>query len=324
MDFTCRTKTLQALNKAMTKNTISLSHKLQRPEGQWNNKQKSDLIDSLLRKYPVNPTYAIKEESGVLSVIDGIQRLSTVRDFLADKFALSKNMEPVLVNGVEKNLSGLKYSKLDEDTQDVLLASELQLYELTNCTEKDVREMFRRQNAGKPLNSRLMRVAYENDAFTTKVTALLEHPFMKKIVTKTQHKNGFDRAMIVQTVMLCCSNGEQNYTSFKAKDMDNFVITYGQESLSVLDVLSIVLDKFDAAYEKIKIPVTSIPMVLYAGYYVITNNKDKFDRLVEVVRNFVDDYDQNEEYKLFLQSATTSSSSVEPRLEYWKGLIQDL
>ena len=81
MDFTCRTKTLQALNKAMTKNIISLSHKLQRPEGQWNNKQKSDLIDSLLRKYPVNPTYAIKEESGVLSVIDGIQRLSTVRDF---------------------------------------------------------------------------------------------------------------------------------------------------------------------------------------------------------------------------------------------------
>lgn len=53
------------------------------------------MIDSLLRKYPVNPTYAIKEDSNVLSVIDGIQRLSTIRDFLADKFALSKDMEPV-------------------------------------------------------------------------------------------------------------------------------------------------------------------------------------------------------------------------------------
>lgn len=95
MDYTCRTKTLQALNKYMIKNTILLSHKLQRPEGQQNNKQKTDLIDSLLRKYPVNPTYAIKEDSNVLSVIDGIQRLSTIRDFLADKFALSKDMEPV-------------------------------------------------------------------------------------------------------------------------------------------------------------------------------------------------------------------------------------
>ena len=52
MDYTCRTKTLQALAKEIEKDTIKLSHKLQRPEGQWNRKQKTDLIDSLLRKYP--------------------------------------------------------------------------------------------------------------------------------------------------------------------------------------------------------------------------------------------------------------------------------
>lgn len=323
MDHTCRTKTLQALNKAMIKNTISLSHKLQRPEGQWNKKQKTDLIDSLLRKYPINPTYAIKEDSGVLSVIDGIQRLSTVRDFLSDGFALSNDMEPVLVNGVEKNLAGLKYSKLDEETQDAILSSELQLYELTNCSEKDIREMFRRQNAGKPLNSRLLRVAYEDDEFTTKVYALLEHPFMEKIVTKTQHKNGSDRAIIIQAVMLSCSNNEQHYTSFKAKDMDKFVIEHGKESLPVLDVLSIVLDKFNDAFDEVKIPTTSIPMILYAGYSVVNNN-GSFERLVEVIRNFIDTYDSNEEYKLFLQSATTSSSSVEPRLEYWKDIVSKL
>ena len=90
MDYTCRTKTLQALAKAMDKNTISLSYKLQREEGQWNRKKKSDLIDSILRKYPINPTYGVKE-GGVISIIDGVQRLSTVRDFLFDKFALSKH-----------------------------------------------------------------------------------------------------------------------------------------------------------------------------------------------------------------------------------------
>ena len=102
MDYTCRTKTLQALVKAMDKGTILLSHKLQRPEGQWNRKQKTDLIDSLLRKYPINPTYAIKEV-GISSVIDGVQRLSCVRDFISDKFALSKDMESVIVND-EENL----------------------------------------------------------------------------------------------------------------------------------------------------------------------------------------------------------------------------
>lgn len=34
MDSTCRTKTLQALAKAIEKGNILLTHKLQRPEGQ--------------------------------------------------------------------------------------------------------------------------------------------------------------------------------------------------------------------------------------------------------------------------------------------------
>ena len=95
MDYTSKTRSLQSLVKDMNKGTINLSHKLQRPEGQWNRKQKSDLIDSLLRHYPINPTYAIVEEDGTLSVIDGVQRLSTIRDYIENIFALSKNINAV-------------------------------------------------------------------------------------------------------------------------------------------------------------------------------------------------------------------------------------
>ena len=56
MDYTAKTRSLQSLVKDMNKGTINLSHKLQRPEGQWNRKQRTDLIDSLLRHYPINPT----------------------------------------------------------------------------------------------------------------------------------------------------------------------------------------------------------------------------------------------------------------------------
>ena len=103
MDYTSKTRSLQSLVKDMNKGTINLSHKLQRPEGQWNRKQKSDLIDSLLRHYPINPTYAIVEEDGTLSVIDGVQRLSTIRDYIENIFALSKNINGIIINGEEKN-----------------------------------------------------------------------------------------------------------------------------------------------------------------------------------------------------------------------------
>lgn len=321
MDYTCRTKTLQALFKAMEKENISLSHKLQRPEGQWNRKQKSDLIDSLLRKYPINPTYGIKSD-GVISIIDGVQRLSTVRDFLSDKFALSKDMETVIVNGEEKNISGLKFSKLDEDTKDAILNSELQVYELTDCTEKDVREMFRRQNAGKVLNPRQLRVVYESDEFSEIVYSLANHPFMDKLMTPTQRKNGTDRDIIIQTLMLIETNKDQEFISFKSKDMDVFVKDYADSiSSEKIEILKTAMDKFDEVFDEIKIPITSLGMILFAGYRIIKDKKS-FSKLVELVNDFLANYDSNEEYRQYVLNGTGQAVNVRGRLDYWRNLIR--
>ena len=299
MDYTCRTKTLQSLNKSMEKGNILLSHKLQRPEGQWNKNQKTDLIDSLLRKYPINPTYGIKDE-GIVSIIDGVQRLSCIRDFLADKWTLSKKMEPIILNGEEKFLGGLKFSKLDEDIRDLILSSELQLYELTGCTEKDVREMFRRQNAGKPLNTRQIRVVHESDEFSEAIYSLANHPFMNKLTTPTQRKNGTDRDLIIQTLMLICTNQENDFTSFRTKDIDTFVIDYADESLKKVDTLKEAMDSFDESFEKINIPVTSISVILYSGYR-IKKDKKSFSRLIELINEFLNGYENNEEYKQYVK-----------------------
>lgn len=320
MDYTCRTKTLQALSKAMQKGSILLSHKLQRPEGQWNRRQKTDLIDSLLRKYPINPTYAIKED-GVLSVIDGIQRLSCVRDFIGDKFALSKDMEPVIINDEEKSLAGLKFSKMDEDTKDAILSAELQIYELTDCTEKDVREMFRRQNAGKPLNGKQLRVIHESDEFSDAIYNLANHSFMQKLLTKTQRKNGTDRDVIIQTLMLIETNQDQEFLSFRTNDMDDFVINHAEESLEKVELLQEAMDSYDESFEKIKVPVTSISVILYSGYRIKKDNKS-FDKLVDLVDEFLNGYENNEEYKQYVKSGTSSVENVRGRFDYWREKIR--
>lgn len=323
MDYTCRTKTLQALAKAMDKGTILLSHKLQRPEGQWNKRQKTDLIDSLLRKYPINPTYAIKEV-GISSVIDGVQRLSCVRDFLSDKFALSKDMEPVIVNDEEKSLAGLKFSKLDDDTKDALLSSELQVYELTDCTEKDVREMFRRQNAGKPLNGKQLRVIHESDEFSEIIYTIATHPFMNKLMTKTQRKNGTDRDLIIQTLMLIETNQEHEFISFRTKDMDVFVSDHSDSiEQGKIDMLETALDKFDETFENIKIPVTSIPMVLYSGYRILKDKKS-FSKLIDTINEFLNTYESNEDYKQYVLSGTSGAENVRGRFDWWRNRIKNL
>lgn len=324
MDYTLKTRSLQSLVKDMEKGTISLSHKLQRPEGQWNKKQKSNLIDSLLRHYPINPTYGIVETNGTLSIIDGVQRLSTIRDFIGNKFSLSKDMENVIINGEEKNLSGLKFNKLDEDTQSEILNSELQVYRMSDCTEKDVREMFARQNAGKPLSNKLMRVVHESDDFSNVVYSLTNHPFMDKVMSPVQRKNGTDRDIIIQAMMLISSNQEQEFTSFRTKDIDAYVTDYADQYLDRVDTLKEAMDRFNESFDdEVKIPSTSIPQILYSGYRIVKDKKS-FSRLAEKVSEFIATYDSNEEYKQYVQSGTGSKENVKGRFDYWRDIVRQL
>lgn len=182
-------------------------------------------------------------------------------------------MEPVVVNGEEKSLAGLKFSKLDKDTKDAILNAELQMYELTDCTEKDVCEMFCMQNAGKPLNGKQLRIMHESDAFSDAIYSLATHPFMDKLMTKTQRKNGIDRDIIIQTMMLILTDQNNNYTSFRSKDVDVFIMKHSEECIEKVGTFKEALDSFNAAFDTIKIPVTSIPMVLHAGYCVKKGKK---------------------------------------------------
>lgn len=65
----------------------------------WNSSQKSRLIESLLLRIPLPNFYFAEDEEGRLTVVDGLQRLTTIRDFVNNKFPL-KDLE-YLGDGVQ-------------------------------------------------------------------------------------------------------------------------------------------------------------------------------------------------------------------------------
>lgn len=325
MKTSSKERTLQWISNQYNKGNISFSHKLQRPIGQWSPKMKSLLIHSLLVGFPVNPIYIV-EEDGTLYTLDGSQRTSTCISYINNQFALSKDTPNIILDSKENGesvtkeyeIAGKKFKKLDPDVQVTLLACSLEFCTLSDYTENEVKEMFRRQNAGKPLNGKLLRIVNESDEFSDMVYSLATHPFMNKLVTKTQRKNGTDRDLIIQTLMLIETSQEQEFTSFRGKDIDAFVSDHaGDISTEKIDVLKTAMDKFEEAFEEIKIPVTSIPMVLYSGYRIVKDKKS-FSKLIELVNDFLAGYDSNEEYKKFVVSGTSSSDNVSGRYFWWK------
>lgn len=330
MKVSSRERTLQWINNQYHKGNISFSHKLQRPIGQWNSKMKSLLIHSLLSGFPVNPIYIV-EENKVIYTLDGSQRTSTCIDYINNVFSLNKDTPNISITSNENGesitreyqIAGKKFKKLDEEVQSTLLACSLEFCMLSDYTDEEVKEMFKRQNTSKALNGKLLRIVHESDEFSDVVYSLANHPFMNKLVTPTQRKNGTDRDLIIQTLMLIMTDKDNDFTSFRTKDIDSFVMNYSDASISKIDTLKESLDKFDAAFDDIKIPITSQPMILYSGFRIIKDKKS-FSKLVNAIKEFLNGYENNEEYKQYAQSGTSSSSSVRYRFDYWRNIIREL
>ena len=153
MKTSSKERTLQWIADQYKKGNVSFSHKLQRPIGQWSPKMKSLLIHSLLSGFPVNPIYVV-EENKTIYTLDGSQRTSTCISYINNEFALSKDTPNISIDSKENGesvskeceIAGKKFKKLDPDVQVTLLACSLEFCTLSDYTDNEVKEMFRRQN----------------------------------------------------------------------------------------------------------------------------------------------------------------------------------
>lgn len=315
---------VKPLIEKMKREKIVLKHKLQRRESVWSNPNKSLLIDSLLRGYIVPPVYTISED-GVQYVIDGVQRLSTLKGFYNDEFAISKKAEPVIIEGAEYNIAGLKFSKLDQVVKDELDSSAITVYEITEYTDKDVREMFRRLNSGKPLNTSQKLTPDMSDELSNAIFNIVSLPFFEKRLTSAQLKSSVDQSIALETLMLCSTNKDNDFASFRAKDKENFIEFYNDKvEPEKIEIIKTAINKLDESLEEdVKIPKTSISVLCFAAYR-ICKDKKSFEKFALKVSEFLTTYNDNTEYKNNLMNGTNSAESVRFRLDYWRNIIREL
>lgn len=156
---------------SMVKNgKINFEHIIQRSFC-WERARKSALIESMILGYPIPAVFAKRMDDGsgkrgsnTYYIMDGKQRLSTVKEFLNDEFALSK-LRPVTYfdneedKEVEIDISNMKFSDLPDGLKDFLNTVTFGVTYFDNLTKEEERELFKRLNAGKPLSTKARTLA---------------------------------------------------------------------------------------------------------------------------------------------------------------------
>lgn len=212
---------------------INLQPDFQRKGRIWKLKDKSLLIESILLGLPLPLFYFAEKPDRSWLIVDGLQRITTIYDFMQGRFPL-RDMQFFDGKVREENLNGLRYEDLPRRFQREIREYQIQshLISVFNDDLKMVRELFHRINTyGEALSNQEIRSAlYPGSA--TKFSRYLaeDRPFL----TLTFGKINSNRMRDIEMVLLILSFSTMGYKSYNYIREDDFIVT-GMKFLNNFD-----------------------------------------------------------------------------------------
>jgi Protein of unknown function DUF262/HNH endonuclease len=160
----------------------------------WKGKRPSFLIESVLMRLPIPVIFLARTSEGGMEVIDGVQRLTTIFNFLESKFALT---------GLEvfKELNGKRFKDLTPKMQSDIEDAVIKCFELSENTSQDLKFItFERINTGgMSLNEMEIRNCIYRGRLNTKLADWAKNEdFRNAINMRNLGDRMFDRSLILR------------------------------------------------------------------------------------------------------------------------------
>lgn len=203
----------------MKSGELTINRSYQRGTGLWPDNARSYFIDTVLNDFPfpkvvMRQVVDLKTKKSKREIIDGQQRLTTIRDYIDNKFKLSS---------VSKKFKGNKFEDLPDEVCARLLSYEVSIDNIVTATTEEILEIFRRINSYTlPLNISEKRHATFQGEFKWFVSDLAEYvtPFFEKY--QTLSIRDISRMADTDLITECCQlklEGIKNRTAKNLTDL---------------------------------------------------------------------------------------------------------
>ena len=241
-----KTMSLDNIIKRIRESEIDMAPDFQRKGDLWTPDKQSRLIESMLIKLPLPAYYFDGTEDEKWLVVDGLQRLSAIKNFVVD--------ESLRLQGLEflENISGKTFSELPRNYRRMIEETEIVAYIINPGTPADVKfNIFKRINTGGlVLEPQEIRHAL-NQGIPSKFVAQLAQ--LESFKEATQNVIATDRMLdreFVTRFLAFYLNGPKGYKP----DLDTFMTSsMGQLKSKTTDELNKITEAFDKAMKLSKI-----------------------------------------------------------------------
>lgn len=229
-----KSRTIDSIIKRISYDEINLYPDFQRKGGIWKIKEKSRLIESLLLNIPLPVFYVAADKDDHWVVVDGLQRLTTLRDYIHEKddkgFAL-KDLEFL------SQFDGKRFLELPRNMQRRILETEPVFHIIQPSTSKTItRTIFKRINTkGMPLSPQEIRHALYQGQSTQFLKELSESAAFKQATCNGIHD---DRMADRECVLRYLAFTYYSLDDYKTQDLDSF-LSQTMEVFNKLDTQSL-------------------------------------------------------------------------------------
>ena len=219
------TMALPSLINKLKYDEIDLNPDFQRHGDLWSPTNMSRLIESILLELPLPIFYFDVSNPDKWIVVDGLQRLSTIKKFMVDKKLKLKNLEFL------EELDGKSYDDLDRGFYRIFENTQIVTYQIEAQTPKKVRySIFNRLNTGgMPLNAQKIRQALNQQAKGVRFLIECAESDVFRNIVSVPAKRMLDRELVLRFMSFKLSPNATN--EFPFNNMGEFL----DEAMEKLD-----------------------------------------------------------------------------------------
>lgn len=206
---------MSSLISRLKHDEIDLNPDFQRNDSLWDRKKMSRLIESILLKLPLPVFYFDVTDPDKWIVVDGLQRLSTLKKFIVEKKLKLYDLEFL------QQLNNKKFDDLERNLKRVIDETQVVTYQIEAQTPKEVRySIFNRINTGGlSLNAQEIRQALNQKGKGVDfLKNICEDQVFKKVVGISS-KRMADRELALRFIAFKLTKN----MPFKFHDMANFL-----------------------------------------------------------------------------------------------------
>jgi uncharacterized protein with ParB-like and HNH nuclease domain len=186
INIVTREPTIEQLLRRIDEDALDLAPDFQRQANIWKDDVKSRLIESILIRIPLPAFYidATNNLDDKWLVVDGLQRLSALKQFILDRTLKLTGLEYL------KELEGKNYEQLERRYQRRIEETQVTVYVIEKGTPIEVKyNIFKRINTGgTPLKPQELRHALNPVKATRFLAKLSSSPEFKKVVDLSESK----------------------------------------------------------------------------------------------------------------------------------------